>query len=102
MANGGAASGALAAAVAAATEHGGAGVGSPLRRRASMFGEQDADRAEHDLTLEARERVEARRSAAATGEERREGSSERGWEIGKVFRGCGGPHARARARAARV
>ena len=56
---------ALAAAVAAATEHGGAGVGSPLRRRASMFGAQDADRAEHDLTLEARERVEAMRSAAA-------------------------------------
>ena len=54
-----------AAAVAAATEHGGAGVGSPLRRRASMFGAQDADRAEHDLTLEARERVEAMRSAAA-------------------------------------
>ena len=56
---------ALAAAVAAATEHGGAGVGSPLRRRASMFGAQEADRAEHDLTLEARERVEAMRSAAA-------------------------------------
>jgi hypothetical protein len=52
---------ALAAAVAAATEHG----GSPLRRRASMFGAQDADRAEHGLTLEARERVEAMRSAAA-------------------------------------
>ncbi|ACO66167.1 predicted protein [Micromonas commoda] len=77
-----AASDALAAAVAAATEHGGAGVGSPLRRRASMFGAQDADRAEHDLTLEARERVEARRSAAAAPavgatppvEERREGA----------------------------
>ena len=77
-----AASDALEAAVAAATEHGGAGVGSPLRRRASMFGAQDADRAEHDLTLEARERVEARRSAAAAPavgatppvEERREGA----------------------------
>ena len=89
---GGAASGALAAAVAAATEHGGAGVGSPLRRRASMFGEQDADRAEHDLTLEARERVEARRSAAATGEERREARS-----VGKSEKFSGDAEARTPA-----
>ena len=74
---------ALAAAVAAATEHGGAGVGSPLRRRASMFGAQDADRAEHDLTLEARERVEAMRSAAAAAGATPPVEERRGGAVGK-------------------
>ena len=74
---------ALAAAVAAATEHGGAGVGSPLRRRASMFGAQEADRAEHDLTLEARERVEAMRSAAAAAGATPPVEERRGGAVGK-------------------
>ena len=52
--------------VAAATKFGGAGVGSPLRRAASLFGAQGADEAEHDLTREARERVEAARAGATT------------------------------------
>ena len=52
--------------VAAATKFGGAGVGSPLRRAASLFGAQGADEAEHDLTREARERVEAARAGTTT------------------------------------